>query len=284
MSTVNLILIALLFAKFSYAQNVNDVFLTETSLLDFSNEKISSLIEEKKWKALPTKERINTIYEYVQNEIKFGYNESDDLKASEVLKDGYGQCNTKGTLLMALLRGAGIPTKFHGFGIDKRMQKGVVTGLAFSLAPDEIIHSWVEVWQGEKWVILEGFILDRPYLQKLQQAFSSENFCGYGVATKNFKSPQISWDGNSNTFIQKDAIVRDYGIFNSPDDFYEKHGVNLNGFKSFIFRGIVRHRMNDNVEEIRSSEKTPELPMVCELKDIKALLLPESTGQEPMKP
>jgi hypothetical protein len=212
----------------------------------------------------------------VQNEIKFGYNESDDLKASEVLKDGYGQCNTKGTLLMALLRGAGIPAKFHGFGIDKRMKKRVVTGLAYSIAPDEIIHSWVEVWQGEKWVILEGFILDMLYLQKLQQAFSSEKFCGYGVATTNFKTPQISWDGTSNTFIQKDAIVRDYGVFNSPDEFYEKNGVNLSGFKSILFKNIIRHQMNEKVEEIRSAKETRELPSVCDLNDIPALPLPAS--------
>ena len=41
----------------------------------------------------------------MRNDILFGYNSSDLLTAEEVLKDGYGQCNTKATLLMALFRG-----------------------------------------------------------------------------------------------------------------------------------------------------------------------------------
>ena len=39
--------------------------------------------------------KIREVYSFVRNEIKFGYNKGDDIIASEVLKDGYGQCNTK---------------------------------------------------------------------------------------------------------------------------------------------------------------------------------------------
>ncbi len=39
------------------------------------------------------------------------------------MKDGYGQCNTKGTLFMALFRSVDIPCRFHGFTIDKKLQK-----------------------------------------------------------------------------------------------------------------------------------------------------------------
>ncbi|CAH8720987.1 transglutaminase-like domain-containing protein, partial [Paenibacillus thiaminolyticus] len=55
----------------------------------------------------------------------------DDIPASEVLRDGRGQCNTKSILLMALLRKVGIPCRIHGFYIDKRMQKGALTGLVY---------------------------------------------------------------------------------------------------------------------------------------------------------
>jgi len=71
----------------------------------------------------------------VRDEIAVGYNESDDLIASRVLADGIGQCNTTGTLLMALLRAVGIPCRFHGFTIDKALQKGAITGFAYWLAP-----------------------------------------------------------------------------------------------------------------------------------------------------
>lgn len=48
-------------------------------------------------------------YNFVRDEILFGYNADDTILASRVLAEGYGQCNTKGTLFMALLRGADIP-------------------------------------------------------------------------------------------------------------------------------------------------------------------------------
>ena len=40
-------------------------------------------------------ERIKSIYGFVRDDILFGYNIDDDISASRVLSDGYGQCNTK---------------------------------------------------------------------------------------------------------------------------------------------------------------------------------------------
>ena len=49
--------------------------------------------------------------------------------------DGYGQCNTKGTLFIALLCAVGVPCRIRGFTIDKKLQS----------APASILHSWLEV-------------------------------------------------------------------------------------------------------------------------------------------
>ena len=88
-----------------------DKYLKETPILDYSNPSILQLIRSKNWSSLDTVERVKAIYNYVRDEIKFGYNSSDEIKASQILKDGYGQCNTKSTLLMALLRANGIPNQ-----------------------------------------------------------------------------------------------------------------------------------------------------------------------------
>ncbi len=80
------------------------VYLKETKMLDFSAKSIRRLIENRGWGSLPEIERVKAIYNFVKDEILFGYNVDDHIKASRVLKDGYGQCNTKGTLFMALLR------------------------------------------------------------------------------------------------------------------------------------------------------------------------------------
>ena len=223
-----------------------------TPLLDYRNESIQQLVIQRAWRSLAEHERIGAVYNFVRDEIAFGYNESDDLPASRVLADGIGQCNTKGTLLMALLRAVGVACRFHGFTINKRLQKGAITGLAYWLAPRSIIHSWVEVWVADRWVRLEGFILDHAYLSALQQRFADHRgpFCGYGVATPDLQCPAVEWRG-TDTFIQKDGINHDFGLFDSPDAFYAEHGANLSGLKRWLYQRVVRHCMNRNVDGIR---------------------------------
>lgn len=99
--------------------------------------------------------------------IPFGHNASDDLPASRVLADG--QCNTKGTLCMAL--------------------------------PREVLHSRVEVQLSGRWIALESFILDRPYPSAPQRRFDCTGGCGYGVATDDFRAPPVEWTGGD-TCIQ----------------------------------------------------------------------------------
>lgn len=226
---------------------------SETALLDYRHTNIQQLIAHRRWMNLETRERIGAIYNFVRDEIQFGYNTADDLSASRVLADGIGQCNTKSTLLMALLRAVEVACRFHGFTIDKALQEGAITGLAYQLAPRNIIHSWVEVWSGVQWIQLEGFILDRKYLSALQKRFTGHRgaFCGYGAATPDLQNPDVDWRG-SNTYIQRDGINQDFGLFDSPDAFYARFGVNLSGLKRWIFLNIVRDRMNMNVMNIRS--------------------------------
>lgn len=233
--------------------------LLPTPLLDFSAPAIQQLLAQRGWATLPERDRIGTIYDFVRDEIAFGYNLSDDLTASAVLTDGIGQCNTKGTLFMALLRASGIPCRFHGFTIDKRLQKGAVTGIAYLLAPRSIVHSWVEVWFERRWVNLEGFILDKAYLRKLQCRFSAHQgpFCGYGAATPDLHNPPIDWHG-TDTYIQKDGIDHDFGVFDSPDAFYARYGVNLSGVKRWLFQKAVRHWMNRNVAKLRNATCSTE--------------------------
>lgn len=117
-----------------------------TPLLDVHHPVLTQLIQQRAWQNLPLFERIGAVYGFVRDEIAFGYNGSDDLPASQVLADGIGQCNTKSTLLMALLRAVGLPCRFHGFTIDKTLQRGAITGVAYLLAPRSIIHSWVVLY------------------------------------------------------------------------------------------------------------------------------------------
>ena len=137
--------------------------LEPTPLLDFRAKTIARLIDARGGRQLSEHDRIGAAYDFVRNEILFGYNRADDIPASEVLANGYGQCNTKGTVLMALLRGLGLPCRLHGFTIRKAVQRGVVPEAIYPIAPEEILHSWVEVWTQGQCIEFEGFILDNGF-------------------------------------------------------------------------------------------------------------------------
>lgn len=238
-----------------------DTNLKSTPLLDYGHPALTSLIEDRDWKAMAEDARIGAIYDFVRDEIAFGYNTSDDLPASAVLTDGYGQCNTKSTLLMALLRGSGIACRFHGATIHKKLQKGVVEGIFYRLAPENIVHSWVEIEFQGRWVGLEGVILDAAYLDGLRATVASGGgaFLGYGAGTENIDDPPVAWCG-TDTAIQATGVNQDFGTFDDPDAFYRRHGANLSGPKALLFRTVIRQRMNRKVGSIRSCALlTPEL-------------------------
>lgn len=221
-------------------------------MLNYSDERIQRLIKDRKWKNADEFKCLKAIYNFVRDEILFGYNVDDSIPASQVLSDGYGQCNTKGTLFMALLRACGIPCRVHGFTIDKKLQKGAMTGFVYKSAPKNVFHSWVEVYFEEQWYELEAFILDKAYLTKLQEKNSDciGAFCGYGVAVKDFKHPVIDFDRN-NTYIQSKGINQDFGVYDSPDRLLKEHHQEISGVKAFLYRNLGRHLMNRNVRRIR---------------------------------
>jgi hypothetical protein len=235
-----------------------DEHTAATQLLDYHADRFQELIERRAWLSLSEAERIGAVYDFVRNEIAFGYNRADDLPASEVLQDGYGQCNTKATLLMALFRAVGIPCRLHGFTIHRSLQRGVVPELVYPIAPENILHSWVEIFYDGRWINLEGFILDDAYLSRLQDAFRGQtnSLCGYGVGTENLRSPGVQWSGES-TYIQRTGINRDLGIFDDPDAFYLIHRQELPAWKNALYRYLIRHWMNRRVTRIRDGNLQP---------------------------
>ncbi len=237
---------------------MSQAYLAETPTLDFRSDAIQALIAERGWAFLNSVDRIGAAYNFVRNDILFGYNSDDALPASHVLADGYGQCNTKGTLLMALLRALDIPCRFHGFTIDKSLQRGVVPELIYPIAPRNIIHSWVEVLIDDQWINLEGFILDQSVLAALQKTFPDRtSLCAYGAGTNCLQAPRVEWSGQS-TYIQKTGINHDFGVFDSPDDFYKEHRQ-LSGLRGLLYRLVIRRWMNRRVARIRQGY-VPTIP------------------------
>ncbi len=109
---------------------------------------------------------------------------------------------------MALLRACNIPCRVHGFTIDKRLQKGAMTGFVYRNAPKSIFHSWVEINFENQWYELEAFILDKTYIKKLQEQNleCTGAFCGYGVAVRISEISLLSLIGTILIFRARESI------------------------------------------------------------------------------
>jgi len=228
-------------------------YLKETQLLDYNHPTIHQLIKIRKWAEKDEFEKIKQIYSFVKDEIVFGYNSKDEFKASEILEQGYGQCNTKATLLMALLRGVGIPTRIHGFLIDKTMQKGALVGLTYLLAPAKVSHTWVEVYYNGNWVALEGVIPDEKFYNAVKDKLQKRDngYYGYAIAVKDKCEDNFCFVGND-TYSQSLAITDDVGIYDSPEFFFKKYNNTPTPLKKFIYGKILSKMMNKRLKKIRN--------------------------------
>ncbi|MDE7453343.1 MAG: transglutaminase-like domain-containing protein [Clostridia bacterium] len=229
-------------------------YLKDTAMLNYHAQEIVGLIEAHKWNDLNGFDKIGAIYDYVQNKILLGYNKYDNLTATKVLADGIGQCNTKATLLMALLRAVGVPCRLHGTKVTKVFQRSLMPKIMAKLAPPLIVHTWAEVYYNGEWLSLEGVITDKAYIAGLQKMFPDYKgkFFDYAVAVKDFDDLRIDWKGE-NTTVQQQALVEDLGVFDSPDEFYSEYKQEYRGLKKFMYENIGRKIMTRKVAKIRAS-------------------------------
>ena len=234
-------------------------YLDPTPILDFESPSIQKVLPDLKAAGNIKSQRI-AAYFFVRDRILFGYNGgSDSIPTSQVLQDRIGHCNTKSTLLGALLRGLGVPCRFHFFWIDKKVQQGIFPRHIYERhIKDGVLHSWVEAFTGNRWAVLEGVILDQRYLDSARKFFpQASKFAGWGISCLDLSTVNTNWDGEGDTFIQKDSIVRDFGIFDTPDNYYNRHGNNLtsmNPIKRFAYRYIISKVLTRRTEKFRQGQ------------------------------
>lgn len=84
--------------------------------------------------------KLEKLFYYVRDEIRFGFPKNGDLvKASDTIRLGMGQCNTKGVLFFSLCKAAGIPARIHFSLIKKEIQRGLFTGIGYALMPSLLV-------------------------------------------------------------------------------------------------------------------------------------------------
>lgn len=167
------------------------------------------------------RDKLAAIFHYVRDEIVFGFPpEGDFVKASQTIKRGYGQCNTKGILILALCQAAGLPARLHFSRISKEIQHGFFLGVFYALMPKEVTHSWLEVELEGRWVSVDTYINDlalhNAAVRQLKHIGWDTGFSVSRVAGE----PAAELDLNNTRYAQMGAVVGDDGIWDEAADFF----------------------------------------------------------------
>jgi hypothetical protein len=198
---------------------------------------------------------LEKLFYYVRDEIRFGFPKDGDLvKASDTIRLGMGQCNTKGALLLALCRAVNIPARIHFSLIKKEIQRGLFTGIGYLLMPLLLSHSWLEVMIEGKWRRLDSYINDIAFYTASKRALREKGWdTGYSISCA---SGECSADFriDDEQFVQMGAVVADHGVWDEPSDYYrtDNYQNRPNLIKQILYRRMIS-RVNARVAHMRSA-------------------------------
>lgn len=124
--------------------------------LSAKNETITTLVARLITGTKTDEEKIEKIYYFVRDEIKFGWVYPQDISAEEVLKNGKGVCMQKTNLLVAMAREAGLKARFHFMYVHKTALRDFLPEYAYNNWVDPFPHTFPEIFLNDKWVPMEA--------------------------------------------------------------------------------------------------------------------------------
>ncbi len=130
-----------------------------------------------------------------------------DMTAESVLKLGYGDCFTKGMLLVAMLRCAEVPARLRFASLPVHFLRGIIE-------PEEstIMHAMAEVLIENRWIVTDSYVPDQLLFAAASKKLKEENrTMGYGI---HIAGAQF-WDGIKDASAQ--CVVSDVGSLPTVD-------------------------------------------------------------------
>lgn len=166
-------------------------------------------------------DKLERIFGFVRDDILFGFPpEGDFVTASQTIERGFGQCNTKGILILALCQAADIPARLHFAGITKEIQHGFYKGVFYELMPNQISHAWLEVDVDGRWVQVDSYINDLAlHVAAVRELARSGWTTGYSVSRKSGE-PSAEFALGTASYSQMGAVVGDHGTWTRPEDYF----------------------------------------------------------------
>lgn len=228
-------------------------WLVNTPLLQFDHPKIRLLATRLTQLQATPRQKALAVVNHI-SAIPFGaIADSTGTSAMAVLKAGMGDCHTKSTLLVALLRSIDIPARIRFVSLRPDFLRGII-----DTGDTPIEHGCAEVLLDGQWLALDSYVVDTKLAVAAKMRLRQEGLkLGYGMHVDG----STSWNGSSHSFGQfteadeHSLPLRDWGVFDDPYQFYSSTPFVKNRLKwSSRVKWLVGARMvNKKVKELRLS-------------------------------
>ena len=198
-------------------------------------------------------EKLEAIFHFVRDEIKFGFTPKwDRVKASETLEYRLGYCNTKATLLHALCKVAGIPSRIHTGLIDIQIMRGIFPSFSFPFLPDAGGHTWTEVQINGEWKPVDSYINDKPFYENAKKRLNeSGKLTSYSISEA--KGPSsCEFNFGEKGFVHMGAVVKDHGTWEDYSEYMTSDQYLAMDRMQLMFYPVIAGLANRNISKIRS--------------------------------
>ncbi len=164
------------------------------------------------------------------------------------MRAGQGDCHTKGTLFVAMLRLVGIPSRLRFVSLSSEFMNGII-----SLPGVAITHAITEIFLAEKWHQVDTYVTDEAFeARALKLLKKNGETLGFGIHAR----AQRIWSGNGSAYGQYTPTDtaslpdQDLGTAHDPEYFYQnKDDAKINGgwlsrFKWLLASKVINYRVN----------------------------------------
>ncbi len=193
-------------------------WLCNTPLLNTEHPKIRLLAIKLTQLRPGRREKALACFEFIRH-LPFGcVGNGTGVSSLVVLKRGQGDCHTKSTLFIALLRSLNIPARLRFVTLKPDFLHGIL-----ELGNQPVEHCCAEVWLDNRWLAVDSHVVDLPLARAATEHLSEENRAlGYGIHALG----QTDWDGHTASFGQfseqdpSSFPIKDWGPYDDPHHFY----------------------------------------------------------------
>jgi hypothetical protein len=167
-------------------------WLGNTPLLDLDDPKLRLRSRAIVQLCRTERDKALAIYHFVK---RLPYTKRIKLKyptARDVLNARGGDGDDKATLLIALMRSAGIPARLRYMEMRGEMLRGLIPGSTPAARP------LAELWLGGRWVRTDTYIFDAEYVSAARDRLKANGWQhGWGIHI----DAQLLWDGKNDAFL-----------------------------------------------------------------------------------